>query len=183
MFLIQSIPHSGTRFTNALFRELGNIEYEVRHFNTELPKHHCIVTPLRDPYLVAISNVRGSMFGEIEERHGLPLELVNRMYDVFIQQTSKRRFVYFDIDCPVEKRQSHIISMLKQLDVYDNAQLPIIEDYANKWEPIGASNNEWKRAYLESGELPDAIRRCDLQRAINWHNKVKKECIYDNFTS
>ena len=122
------------------------------------------------------------MFGKIEDRHGMPLELVNKMYDIFIQQTSKRRFVYFDIDCPVEKRKSHIIAVLKQLDVYNDEQLPIIEDYANKWEPVGATDNEWKRAYLESGELPDEVRHCDLQRVVNWHNKVKKGCIYDYIT-
>jgi hypothetical protein len=180
-FLIQSIPHSGTRFTSALFYALGftDADYEVRHFNDELPKHHYVVIPLRDPCLTAISNERGAQFGEIENRHGVPLELVNKMYDIFIKQSFKRKFIYFDIECPPEKRKSHIISILKQLDLYDDEQLPIIKSYAEKWRPIGVNDNEWKSAYVERGEFPSSVRRCDIQRALNWHNKVKQECIYD----
>ena len=110
------------------------------------------------------------------------LERVNAMYDVFIKQSNQKRFVYIDIDCPEDKRLSHLIAVLKQLDVYDDAYLPIITWYADKWKPVGATDYEWKDTYLKTGELPDCIRRCDLQRAVNWYNKVKQECVYDYIT-
>lgn len=194
--VIQSVPHSGTRFVSKFFYLLGfnqlerldnlieakpnSKQYCVSHFSglgapSRVPASARVVVPLRDPHLVAISNARG-MF---DETFGMPPESLNNSYNIFIKRTLTRHHVYLDIDCPKEKRFSHLVSVLKQLGVYEDSDLPIITKYADVWKPVGVNDNEWKQTYLETGALPDCIRRCDLQRIVNWHNKVKQECIYD----
>lgn len=178
-FIIQSVPHSGTRFTKGLFDSIGNIEYDIKHFSSRLPENSIILTPLRDPYLVAMSVVYKY---SSKERSDSPLDGILECYGRFIYQSNKKKFVYLDIDCPKEKRQSHLISVLKQLDVYKDNQLPTIKTYANQWEAVGASDYEWKRLYEETGEIPKEIDTPRLQRAVNWYNKIKLECIYDYIT-
>jgi hypothetical protein len=192
---VHTVPHTGTRFVGKFFLTLGykKVEFSelrdsseqinmycAKHFpfndirirpqdnHDAVPSNVYMVTPLRDPYLVAISNMHGHMFSK---SYGMGMERLNSMYNVLISRSTRMNIVYFDLECPVEKRESHLVSVLKQLDAYDDTQLPIIKLYT-----------EWKRTYLETGELPNEIRRCDLERVVNWHKKAKEKCVYDYIT-
>jgi hypothetical protein len=203
---VHTVPHTGTRFVGKFFLTLGykKVEFSelrdsseqinmycAKHFpfndirirpqdnHDAVPSNVYMVTPLRDPYLVAISNMHGHMFSK---SYGMGMERLHSMYNVLISRSTRMNIVYFDLECPVEKRESHLVSVLKQLDAYDDTQLPIIKLYAEQWKPVGATNTEWKRTYLETGELPNEIRRCDLERVVNWHKKAKEKCVYDYIT-
>ena len=192
--LIETIPHTGTRFIARLFRQLGFVEveldemqkpstenvYTIKHFpktDRFLPGETAQrITMLRDPCLVAISHMQGYLF---QTSFGMDIEQLTQRYDFFIRRAARRKYVYVDIDCPVEKRESHLVAALKQLNLYNDSYRSTIKQYAEQWIPVGKHDNSWKRLYLKTGELPECIRYCDLQRAIAWHEKLKQECIYD----
>lgn len=191
--LIETIPHTGTRFVAQLFYQLGLVEttlnelqklssennYTIKHFPTTDSNDTSFaprVTVLRDPCLVAISNMRGHLF---QESIGMDIKQLNKRYNVFVRRATRRKYVCVDIECPVEKRESHLVAVLKQLKLYNDSYRSTIKQYAEQWVPVGELNNSWKRLYLETGELPDCIRYCDLQRAIVWNEKLKQECMYD----
>lgn len=198
MIHINTIPHSGTRFVRKFFYSVGfkDIEFAtqpvdtseyftVKHFpQFERPDERppaVTVTALRDPCLVTISNLREDM---VNEWPGMEMDRLADMYNVVIRRAAKRKFVYFDVECPEEKREAHLVGILKELNVYNVSQLPDIRSFTEVWQPVGeyGLDCDWKTNYKLTGDLPAALRTTELQRHINWYNSKLRECVYDNIT-
>lgn len=210
-FHLITIPHSGTRFLNQLFFRIGfrntqvstvniprksenvtpensvPIEYKMNHLRNsdkQLPEaimQRCgfpMLTSLHHPHKIALSWIRR-----------LPRDCANNSlqellgaYDTLIHCSTQLNVVYFDINCPIEKRMSHVVGVLKALgdDVYEHADKSELQRYVDEWSIVGATHDETKDYYEKHGTPPpDLYNWVRFDRAVNWYNKKIGECKYD----
>ena len=195
-FNVLTVMHTGTRFLNIYLKRCGMIfpinypletrpqyrdvaTYEMNHFSSHWnPTTAKIMTGtkagyptlsiLRDPLLNALSWL---------ERNKSITECVES-WNQFINYASYTNTIFFDIDCPEEYRESHLLNITKQLGFYDESLIELTHHYAKEWKPIGATDSPHKTAYLRDGTLPELYTWGRFERATKWYNMKLKECVY-----
>ncbi|MGV7235326.1 MAG: hypothetical protein ACQ9ET_03620 [Nitrosomonadaceae bacterium] len=142
-------------------------EFDIGGFDKKLPT----ISTLRHPHRVAVS-----WFTDYRTNHMIDKMILS--WDQYIKLYATYKVILFDIDCPKELRSKHLISILKQANLYKPEHDDIAMEYGSEWKPVGASVGDYKSNYLKDGSLPkyDWSR---FDRAVNWYNKVINDCIYD----
>lgn len=170
-FRLATIQHTGSKF---LVKYLGlcglKKDYAFSHFDSNISPvflESTIVTTLQHPHRVAVSWIS----------RGKDLNNLIGAWENFITYCNANKVILFDMNCPEDKRESHLISILKQAEVYETEQDATAKAYANEWQVMGSMPSAYRDDYLKDGTLPkyDWSR---FDRAVAWYEMKVKECVY-----
>lgn len=154
----------------------GEFEYRWRHYSDTLnatkfanlqsiEPGYPVISTLRHPYKVALSFLN----------RGFSLNECVRVWDAFIETSTRTNIVYCDPDCKEEYRKSHLRNILLSVDCYKEEFEETIEEFANEWKPLGV----WRGGHkYPDSELPDMFDWGRFDRAVNWYNKTLLKCKY-----
>lgn len=197
-FNLLTVMHSGTRFVIEYFRVCGF--YDRIGYLDKFPQPGEVIPHFYlnhfskswegiDPYIMG-GNVRGyPTLSTLQHPHRTAVSWFTRgrdindlisAWDQFIQYMLTRHVIFFDINCPIELREVHLLSILKQLNLYEDRHIEITKKFVKAWEPVGAKHSSYRDNYLRDGTIPqyDWSR---FDRAEVWYNRKIKE-VHDNLT-
>ena len=158
----------------------GKFEYWWSHYTREtsnthkfadagkVPPQYPIVSTLRHPHKTAISFLM----------RGYDLRRCLRMWDSYIELSTQRPIIHYNLECKKENRTPQLLNLVKQIDCYDEHTEELTDEFVLDWKPIGAYNSEYKTDYLLDGTLPDVFDWSRFDRAVNWYEKRIGECEY-----
>jgi len=130
------------------------------------------VSTLRHPHKTAVSFLS----------RGYDLRECLTMWDNFIKTSMLIPITYYDIDCPIQYRKSHLLDIVRTVDCYKEEHEELTDDFVSNWFPVGSYKSEYKEEYVKNNTLPDKFDWSRFDRAVNWYNKRIEE-VRDNLAS
>jgi rhodanese-related sulfurtransferase len=185
-FNIYTLPHTGTRFAFSFLKHLGfkrtqvdgrveepelfdnDVTYSqfhakwMLHYNevglyiASTSGERKTLTTLQDPKWWAVSWLSRRLSNEEGEI----------CWTTYLREIEKMDIVYLDIRCPEEYRKTHLISILKQLDVYDGKYDTLIDEFVSSmWVKVGSKETSYHKIFRETGQFkhhPDTLNELTL---------------------
>jgi hypothetical protein len=124
-----------------------------------------IISTLQHPHRTAVSWLS----------RDLDINVLLLRWNYFIEYCDTNQVILFNLNCPVEKRKNHLVSILKRADIYKDEHEEIAEVYAKKWKLIGSKNSRYKDAYVSDETLPNWDWN-KFEHAVRWYEAKAEEC-------
>ncbi len=190
LFAIFTVPHSGTRFTMEYFNKIGikswwpgqSVEstdkftqrgfWQVHAGNDYLGRWTLDKYKLlhQVPVVVTVTHPHRNWVSFTRRKKSYELNV--DCWEYLIKELPTLNYYLFDINCRESERKTHLINMLKFLNLHTEERGMLTDKWVNEWPFSHAQDYHQKRMYLTHNRLPSGYDYDQLQFAVDWYESL-----------